>query len=51
MSNGTSSEHRQKFFAAKVMPFSVLEENKLLLKRLAIYRRKLERSEDEEMQS
>jgi hypothetical protein len=33
------------------MPYSVVEENKLLLKRLAIYRRKLEKSEDEEMQS
>jgi len=39
---GVASEHRQKFFAAKVMPYSISEENKMLLKRLAIYRRMFE---------
>ena len=32
------NEPRQKFFAAKVMPYSIQEENKMLLKRLAIYK-------------
>ncbi len=39
MGLGPLGEHRQKFFAAKVMPYSIQEENKMLLKRLAIYKR------------
>jgi len=37
---------RQKFFAAKVMPFNIQEENRMLLKRLAIYKRKTENKEN-----
>lgn len=42
--NGNHSggmEPRQKFFAAKVMPYSIQEENKMLLKRLSIYKQKM----------
>ena len=39
-------EPRQKFFAAKVMPFSIQEENKMLLKRLSIYKQKFEEEEN-----
>jgi hypothetical protein len=44
---GPNGENRQKFFAAKVMPFNIVEENKMLLKRLAIYKRKMQ--DDDEL--
>ena len=45
---GPNGENRQKFFAAKVMPFNIVEENKMLLKRLAIYKRKMEEEDDDQ---
>jgi hypothetical protein len=34
----TGERQQNKFFAAKVLPYNVQEENKMLLKRLAAYR-------------
>lgn len=42
-------ESRLKFFAAKVLPYSVEEENKMLLKRLEAYSKKDQQS-DQQMQ-
>ena len=38
--NPHDGETRMKFFAAKVMPYSLHDENKMLLKRLQIYSQK-----------
>lgn len=40
-------EGQTKFQAAKMTPYSVGEENAMLLKRLAVYKLKKENSEDE----